>query len=566
MREALHKWIFDVRRKLHCMAVLIGVAAGGISAGMASSLADVATSGPIVEVRRPAVAGAFYPAEASKLREGVNGLLSAAACPQVPGKIRGLIVPHAGYEYSGPVAAVAYKALIGQTRATDAGSSHQRVIILAPSHYADFNGVAVTPAHYRTPLGIVNLDPLVHELATQSPFTFRPKALVEAPPWASRTGLSSQDPRPDTYEHSLEVQLPFLQAGLGEFRLVPLVCGRVDPKVVADVLAKRIGPQDVVIASSDLSHYHPYETARSLDLECVRRIRELDIRGMQQQEACGKTPILVLMHLARQFDWEPILLSYQNSGDTSGRKEGGVVGYAAIAFCERSTARSSDPKAKKGGGGDGVNPLPNEDRSTTNPTDGTTQPLTVEEGRLLVQLARRTVEEVVRFGRLPVVRPEEFPKKFHDPKGCFVTLTKHGQLRGCIGQIFPREPLYQAVMSSARSAALEDPRFSPVRPAELSELEIEVSVLTVPKPLAFSSPEDLLAKLQPHRDGVVLKIGPYMATFLPQVWEQLPRKEDFLSHLSRKAGCAADAWRGPNVEVQIYHVQAFEESQFVSRH
>ncbi len=181
----------------------------------------------------------------------------------------------------------------------------------------------------------------------------------------------------------MEVQLPFLQAGLGEFRLVPLVCGRVDPKVVADVLAKRIGPQDVVIASSDLSHYHPYEAARSLDLECVRRIRELDIRGMQQQEACGKTPILVLMHLARQFDWEPILLSYQNSGDTSGRKEGSVVGYAAN--CPSANAQRQDPlspKAKKGGGGDGVNPLPNDDRSTTSPTDGTTQPLTVEEGPL----------------------------------------------------------------------------------------------------------------------------------------------------------------------------------------
>ncbi len=145
-------------------------------------------------------------------------------------------------------------------------------------------------------------------------------------------------------------------------------------------------------------------------------------------------------------------------------------------------------------------------------------------------------------------------------KGSFVTLTISGQLRGCIGNIFPERPLAEAVIHNARSAALEDSRFSPVTPSELSSIQIEVSVLSVPEPLEFSSPEDLLNKLHPERDGVVLSVGLRRATFLPQVWEQLPDASDFLSHLATKAGLAADAWRRPSLKIMIYHVEAFKES------
>jgi len=140
-------------------------------------------------------------------------------------------------------------------------------------------------------------------------------------------------------------------------------------------------------------------------------------------------------------------------------------------------------------------------------------------------------------------------------------LTKRGQLRGCIGHIFPQEELYRAVMDNARNAALRDPRFTPVQPDELDKIEIEVSVLTVPEPLAFSSPDDLLNKLRPHRDGVVLQIGGRGATYLPQVWEQIPDKVHFMDSLAEKAGLAPDAWRGRDTKVLIYHVEAFKESE-----
>jgi AmmeMemoRadiSam system protein A len=186
---------------------------------------------------------------------------------------------------------------------------------------------------------------------------------------------------------------------------------------------------------------------------------------------------------------------------------------------------------------------------------------TPEERRFLLNLARKTVQEVVTSQRLSEIDGSGLSSNLTEPKGCFVTLNKKGQLRGCIGHIFPQEPLYKAVMDNARSAAVQDYRFDPVRPEELAEIEIEVSVLTVPQPLHFDSPDDLLEKLRPHVDGVVLQIGRRGATYLPQVWEQLPDKEEFLSRLSMKAGLPGSAWRSSTTKILTYQVEAFKESE-----
>jgi AmmeMemoRadiSam system protein A len=146
-------------------------------------------------------------------------------------------------------------------------------------------------------------------------------------------------------------------------------------------------------------------------------------------------------------------------------------------------------------------------------------------------------------------------------RGCFVTLTIHGTLRGCVGHILPQESLYQAVVDNTQSAARRDPRFPPVQPEEVDKIHIEVSVLTEPQPMRFVSPEDLLSQLKPYEDGVVLRIGSTGATFLPQVWAQIPEKVEFLNQLSQKAGCAPPAWRGKDTSVSIYHVESFEEPE-----
>ena len=185
--------------------------------------------------------------------------------------------------------------------------------------------------------------------------------------------------------------------------------------------------------------------------------------------------------------------------------------------------------------------------------------LAAAERKFLLELARETLTRVTAGGSLPEVATKAVPPKLREKKACFVTLTKGGALRGCIGHLTALEPLYEAVAENARNAALRDPRFPPVGPDELDQIKIEISVLTEPQPLAFSSPDDLLSKLHPNEDGVLLHIGPRTATFLPQVWAQVPDKVEFLGHLSQKAGCERSAWRGKDVSVSIYHVECFEE-------
>jgi AmmeMemoRadiSam system protein B/AmmeMemoRadiSam system protein A len=470
-------------------------------------------------VREPAVAGLFYPKAKAELEAMLDRYLASAKTAPVQ-NLRALVVPHAGYRYSGPTAAHGYKLL--------SGSSFQTVVVLAPSHYAAFEGACVSGAdEFRTPLGAVPIAPLARELAKTKPFVPEAPCRVGRPQWAmqsSRPLPAAGADTPDTWEHADEVQVPFLQRVLKEFALVPIVFGEVDPAEVARGLAGRLDEQTLLVTSSDLSHYHPYDKAKELDTACVRALCALDVEQLARQEACGKVPILALLHLARLKGWTAHMLDYRNSGDTAGDKSG-VVGYAAVAFC--APGKSA---------------------------------FTPEDRRALLKLARQSVTEVVTQGRLPEVQGDRFPARLAEAKGCFVTLTKRGALRGCIGNIMPQGPLWTAVMENARSAAARDFRFPPVQKEEVDKLEIEISVLTVPQPLAFSSPDDLLAKLQPHRDGVVLHLGPRSATYLPQVWEQLPDKTTFLNSLAQKAGCAPDEWRKPGVKVMTYQVEAFKEA------
>jgi AmmeMemoRadiSam system protein A len=192
---------------------------------------------------------------------------------------------------------------------------------------------------------------------------------------------------------------------------------------------------------------------------------------------------------------------------------------------------------------------------------GTSGAYSTQERRVLLDLARETLNAQTVGKDLPAPSPARLTDPLRQPKGCFVTLTKGGRLRGCIGYIFPQGPLYQAVIDNTRNAAVNDARFRPLQADELDQVRIEISVLSVPQPLAFSSSEDLLAKLTPHRDGVVLQMGKFQATYLPQVWEQIPRKEQFLEQLSTKAGCLPWSWKLPGTQVLTYQAEAFQEAQ-----
>ena len=469
-------------------------------------------------VRAPAVAGLFYPGDAAVLSKTVDGLLAGAPEHYIP-RLRGLVCPHAGYEYSGQAAAIGYKLL--------AGRDVQTVVVMGPSHYALFQGACIPDADaYKTPLGLVPISAKAKGLTSVAPFVLEPRCMVQRPGWwrqAPKPAPEEGQDTPETWEHSVEVQVPFLQKVLKNFQILPVVIGKVDPAQVAKALAERIDDKTIVVASSDLSHYHTYQDAKRLDDRCVKAICDIDIDAMAKQEACGELPILTLLHLARQKGWKAQLLDYRNSGDVTGEKDR-VVGYAAVAFYA---------------------PAP--------------ENLAAAERKFLLDLARRTLVRVAAGGELPEVPEKELSPKLAEKQACFVTLTKDGALRGCIGHLTAMEPLHRAVAENARNAALRDPRFLPVKPDEVDKIKIEISVLTEPQPLPFSSPEDLLSKLHPNEDGVLLHIGPRTATFLPQVWAQLPDKVKFLEHLSQKAGCEPSAWRGKDVSVSIYHVECFEE-------
>jgi AmmeMemoRadiSam system protein B/AmmeMemoRadiSam system protein A len=431
-------------------------------------------------VRPAAVAGLFYPGERQALAAEVDTLLATSGEP-LPrlGFPKALIVPHAGYIYSGAVAARAYDEL------TPARGIVRRVVLLGPVHRVPVRGLAAPSAEaFATPLGTVPVD---HEAIG---------ALRDLPQ------LVRSDPA-HALEHALEVQLPFLQKQLGDFSVVPLAVGTAGIDDVAAVLERLWGGREtLVVVSTDLSHYHPYDEARRIDGGTLERIARL-APDLDHEEACGATPLNGLLALARRKHLSIRLLAACNSGDTAGGK-GQVVGYSALALDERETRVSLD-----------------------------------EAGRTLLALARAAIEARL-FGS---ARALDAPW-LAQAGATFVTLTRDGQLRGCLGSLEARRPLGEDVAENALAAAFRDPRFEPVGAAEWPRLRVEVSLLSPPKALHFADEAELLAALVPGEDGVILEADGRRATFLPQVWETLADKRQFLRELVRKAGLPADTRLG----------------------
>jgi len=487
-----------------------------------------AEAAPPATVREPAVAGIFYPKDKIALSCAIETYLAAAKIEPVDGELKALVCPHAGYSYSGPVAATAYRLL--------AGHRYDTVIVLGPSHYAYIENASVSgAAFFRTPLGDVRIDTDKAKKLTQlSPFMLETATAVQRPDWWRQASCPAPAPAADTahtWEHSVEVQVPFLQKTLENFSLLPVVFGEVDPEKAAAALTQVLDENTLLVASSDLSHYDRYANAQRRDRRCIEAICGLQAEKIAPDDACGAVPIRTLIYVARAKGWKAKLLDNRNSGDTSGDKSRGVVGYAAIAFYAPSPASATQPVYN------------------------------LDDRRFLLNLARKAVREAAASGRVPEIDSSALAPRFTTKSGCFVTLTKDGDLRGCIGNIAAQKPLVSGIIDNARAAAIHDTRFHRVSAAVVDQLEIEISVLTEPLPLSFSSPADLLTKLQPGRDGVVLQIGQRAATYLPQVWAQLPDKVEFLDTLAEKAGCARSAWRSPEAKVSVYRVESFKESE-----
>jgi len=454
------------------------------------------------DVRPPAVASLFYPGDARALAEEVVDYLERTEdAPLAPGFPKAVIVPHAGFIYSGPVAASAYD------RLRPARGIVRRVVILGPCHRVPVLGLALPRAKaFDTPLGRIPLD----EQAMAS-IRVLPQVVESAATHAQ--------------EHALEVQLPFLQRVLGEFSLVPLVVGDAAPEKVADVLERLWGgPETLIVISSDLSHYHSYEAARKIDGATVRAILDFDA-GICHEQACGATPLAGMLIAAKRKGLAPKLLDCRNSGDTAGDKNR-VVGYASFALASES------------------------------PRYGT------EHGRRLLQIARQSISAALVAVGEPGAPLAEEPW-LRESRATFVTLMQGEELRGCVGALEAQRPLAQDVAENARAAALEDTRFKALTRDEFARTDIEVSLLSTPKRLSFEDHADLIGRLRPGVDGIILEQGEEgkRATFLPQVWDGLSDPERFIAHLRQKAGIAQNT-DIRSCRVKRYTVLKWREAEF----
>jgi len=452
-------------------------------------------------LRPAAVSGAFYPANPRALSADVGEMLDAVAVfePRL-GFPKAVVAPHAGYIYSGPVAAYAYDAL------TPARGIVKRVVLLGPVHRVPVRGLALPDAEaFETPLGRIAVDP-----AARPALADLPQVVVNA--------------RAHALEHSLEVQLPFLQRVLGEFTLVPLAVGDASIAEVSQVIERLWGgPETLIVISTDMSHYHPYGEALQIDAETLTRIEAFS-SDIRHEQACGATPLNGLLALARARGMSIRRLMACNSGDTAGGRDQ-VVGYSAFALYEGA------PVAPE------------------------------EAGRRLLALARAAIAH--RFGELAEAPRVDAPLWLRQAGATFVTLTRAGTLRGCIGSLEPRRALGDDVVANALGAAFGDPRFAPLTAAEWPGTQLEVSLLSTPKSIHFADDAELLESIEPGVDGLIVQLNDRRATFLPQVWESIPDKRRFLAELVAKAGLPADT-RLARCRVLRYRAMKWREADVTS--
>ncbi|MBM4355397.1 MAG: AmmeMemoRadiSam system protein B [Deltaproteobacteria bacterium] len=477
------------------------------------------------KVRRSVLAGSWYEGDAERLAASVDRYLALGGAP--PGHPIALVAPHAGHRYSGGIAGQAYSGLRGRT--------YGRVFLLGPSHRVPFRGVALpADTHFETPLGRIPVDlATVKALLAEKPFLSHPEAHAE--------------------EHSIEIHLPFLQRVLPPFQLVPMVVSGLTDEDVAQVslvLRRTIRPGDLVIASSDFTHYGPRfdyfgppDDLIPVD-EAKERLHDLMVQAWQLIRAqeglgllshvrrtgdtiCGALPIAVLLGVL-----PPGVQPHRIAMDTSGAITGDYtdsVSYMAAQFS-------------------GLWPYTTVDGAGA---------LTDAEKDDLLRLARFTLETVVKEGRKPGAEEAGIvvTDRLRQLSGVFVTLKKEGDLRGCIGNIAPVKPLVDGVIDNAVNAARFDRRFTPVQPDELSAIEVEVSVLTPPR--RASGVQDIIL----GRHGVILEKGDSSAVFLPQVApEQGWTVADTLTHLSTKAGLPPDAWR-EGADFELFEAIVFHEGR-----
>lgn len=454
-------------------------------------------------VRRPFAAGQFYPADPAVLYESVERLMSASATIGMRSS-RAVLVPHAGFEFSGEIAATSFREI---------RPDFKRVFLLAANHNGKvrYSGVSIPEVtHYGIPGAQVPLSAIADELKTDPLFRFVPAAHTM---------------------HMIEIELPFLHYLRGrpepvDFSIVPMILGQMDEVQInrlVTLLQRYAEPGTIFVFSVDLSHFYEDATARKLDSYTIEKIMGRDGKGLARAVTDGNNVLMTMVELAKRQDWEATYLGYRNSGEVNSDLNR-VVGYSSVVFSESFY-------------------------------------LTAEERHALLTVARTAIQESLNLQGEAKPDPELLDRYpiLRIPRGVFVTLNKDGRLRGCMGHLVSHQSIYEGVRSCAVNAALRDPRFQPLGEEELDDLTISISILDYPGPVRANSPEEYTAVLKPGRDGVILIHEGRQSTFLPKVWLELPEPQDFLASLSRKQGSPADSWRDPKTVLLRYHAYEFGE-------
>jgi AmmeMemoRadiSam system protein B/AmmeMemoRadiSam system protein A len=476
-----------------------------------------------MEIRKPAVAGSFYPANPVELAKSIATLFSEVERQPLSGRAIGLIAPHAGYPYSGKIAAKAYKLIVGEEFDT--------VVVVSPSHTVFFKGSSIfSGAGYQTPIGLVESDQeLARKIAEVNP----------ASVYFSNMGHASGATRG---EHALEVQLPFLQVALGKFKLVAIVMGDQEPDSVrglGEALAAALkGSNTLLVASTDLSHFHNEKQARKLDSSIQSAIEKYDPELLMETlesgkgEACGGGVVSAVMMAARRLGGKEVkFLDYATSGAVTGDFEE-VVGYLSAAIVQGKI-----PAIESKG-------IIGAKAATRAQQDA----LTDEDKKSLLEIAKRSIEAHLKGRNFQPVGNERTAKK----RGVFVTLTVDGELRGCIGHIRGSEPLFETVGQMAEAAAFEDPRFDPVTEEELPRLQYEISVLS---PLERVKDFDTVVV---GKHGLMIKLDMHSGLLLPQVaTENKWNSAEFLEHTCLKAGLPKHAYKDKYAEVYRFEAEIF---------
>lgn len=429
-------------------------------------------------VKTAAFAGKFYPDNQEKLDELITKLLIQTT-REYNTETRAMIVPHAGYMYSGKTAAAAFGYL---------NKNVKNIFIIAPAHRLEFRGIALsTYDYFETPLGQIKLNKdLINEISYDETTDFLDDAYAQ--------------------EHSIEVQLPFLQKILPQAQIVPLLYGQIPYQKITEIIEKYWENKDnAFIISSDLSHFYSQKDAQKIDEYTAEMIESQNITDFHPLQACGSTGIIGLVQFAKTKAYSLIRTDLTTSGEISGPNDS-VVGYGAWILAEK------------------------------------TKSLFIKEqfSDLVLSICRESIHAGIKTGNSLDVDEKMYPQVFYEQGACFVTITLNQRLRGCMGSIFAHKPLLNDLAQNAYKSAFSDTRFTGLTEEEFSQIKLAVSLLSEPGIIEFSDENDLMEQIEPYKDGIIIQDGNYSAVYLPSVWVQLPDKKLFMESLKQKAGLPAD--------------------------